>query len=130
MTAQNARRAARALDAKMILGRENFLRLTRQMNNTYVKLDETLAHTLRMTADMIDTAQQIGLEPERGQKLFKRLAKCSDSMMATRDDVIAAHLEATRIRMRTDQAETADGCYPYPYGQVEEKLRVVASKAA
>ena len=58
--------------------------------------------------------------------------------MSSRDDLISVHLEATRIRMRTDQAVVAEGCYPYfPYkiddGQTESadlaedrKLRAVA----
>ena len=78
---------------------------------------------------MIDTAQEIGLEPERGQKLFSKLTKFSSGVLSTRDDLIASHLEATRIRMRTDQAVTDDGCYPNPFptgGEEEEKLRVVA----
>lgn len=127
----NARRADRAAKSHLVLGRANYLRLTRQMNETYVKLDAALAHTLRMAADMVDTAQQIGLEPEKGQKLFVRLAQCSESMLASRNAVVAAHLEATRIRMRTDQAVTADGCYPdpYPHGQEDKGLKIVAQAA-
>ncbi len=91
-----------------------------------------------MMAAMIDTAQEIGLEPERGQKLFKKLQNFSGNVMSSREELISVHLEATRIRMRTDQAVVADGCYPYyPYkiddGQAEasnrtaeQKLRAVA----
>lgn len=122
----NERRAARAADSSLILGRQKFLTLSRQMNETYVKLDQTFVHTLRLTADMIETAHVIGLEPEKGQKLFQGLTACTDGMMMTRGNLIAAHLEATRIRMRTDQAETADGCPPPPWGEVGDGLRIVA----
>jgi len=122
----NERRAARAAQAELYLGHENFVRLTAQINQAYVKLDDTLAHTLRMSADFIETAQSIGLEPEQGQKLFRKLTTHAQTVLGSRDELIAAHLESTRIRMRTDQAERADGCLPPPWGQEEEKLRIVA----
>lgn len=122
----NARRAVRATNSTLILGRQRFLKLSGEMSEAYLKLDKALTHTLRLTADMIETAYEIGLEPDKGHKLFDGLANCANGMMSTRKDLIAAHLESTRIRMRTDQAETADGCPPVPWGEVEETLRIVA----
>ena len=122
----NAQRAERAANAKFHLGRERYLELTGQLRETYEKLDGTLSHALRMTAAMIDTCQEMGLEPEKGQKLFIGLSKFSEGIIANREELISAHLEATKIRMRTDQAVTNDGCYPWPFGEVEEKLKIVA----
>lgn len=121
----NPRRAERAANSELHLGRERFLQLSQQMMEAYEKLDGTLAHTLRMTAEMVDTAHQIGLEPEKGQKLFRNLTSCSNSMMNTRDELIAAHLESTRIRLQTDQAETDAGCFPNPFRHMGQ-LQAVA----
>lgn len=121
----NLRRADRAANSELYLGREHFQKLSQQMKEAYQKLDGTLAHTLRMTAEMVDTANEIGLEPEKGQKLFRNLTNCSASMMNTRDELITAHLEATRIRLKTDQAETDAGCYPI-FFEIKEPLKVVA----
>lgn len=120
-----SQRAERAANPEFHLGRERFLELTGQLHETYFKLDGTLAHSLRMTAAMIDTCVEMGVEPEKGQKLFVDLNKFNDGMITSRGDLLSAHREATKIRMRTDQA-TADGCLPWPWGQEEEKLRVVA----
>ena len=131
-------RKQRGDNSEFYLGHERFLELNGALRETYQRLDGTLAHSLRMMAAMIDTAQEIGLEPERGQKLFKKLQNFSGNVMSSRDDLISVHLEATRIRMRTDQAVVADGCYPYkPYAldadqpvavaqSDEHKLRAVA----
>ena len=132
------KRKERAASSELYLGHQRFLELNGALQETYERLDGTLAHSLRMMAAMIDTAQEIGLEPERGQKLFKKLQNFSGNVMSSREELISVHLEATRIRMRTDQAVVADGCYPYyPYkiddGQAEasdhaaeQKLRAVA----
>ncbi len=117
-------RKQRANNSELYLGHERFLELNGALRETYERLDGTLSHSLRMMAAMIDTAQEIGLEPERGQKLFRKLQTFSGNVMSSREDLISVHLEATRIRMRTDQAVVADGCYPYyPYkiddGQAE-----------
>ena len=131
-------RKQRAENSELHLGHKRFLELNGALRETYERLDGTLSHSLRMMAAMIDTAQEIGLEPERGQKLFRKLQAFSGNVMSSRDDLISVHLEATRIRMRTDQAVVADGCYPYyPYkiddGQAQasddatvQKLRAVA----
>lgn len=136
MPVQN--RKQRADKSELYLGHERFLEINGALRETYERLDSTLAHSLRMMAAMIDTAHEIGLEPERGQKLFRKLQTFSGNVMSSREDLISVHLEATRIRMRTDQAVVSDGCYPYyPYkiddGQTEaadqsgeHKLRAVA----
>ncbi|CAM5449567.1 hypothetical protein ACFSUK_23235 [Sphingobium scionense] len=125
----NARRAERAAKSEMHMSDDTFFALSGQVHDAYVKLDDVLAHTLRMSADMIDTARTIGLAPEQGQKLFKRFHGCIDTMMQSREQLLGAHLEATKIRMKTNQAERADGCYS-PWSALEEKqadaLRLVA----
>ncbi|WAC25148.1 hypothetical protein [Blastomonas sp. SL216] len=107
----NQRRAERASRSALYLSEEQFQALTGQVQTSYEKLDELLAHMLRMNADMIDTARTAGLEPEKGQKLFRKLNTCVSDLVISREDLVGAHLEATRIRMRTNQAERADGCY-------------------
>ena len=120
-------RSQRAANSKLYLGRKKFEELNSQLQETYSQLDSTLSHALRMTASMIETANAIGLEPEKGQKLFRKLTDFSTNVIGSREDLIAAHLEATRIRMRTDQAVTSDGCYPNPFKPSgEEKLKIVA----
>lgn len=108
----NLRRAERASRSTLHLSEEQFQSLTGQVRQSYEKLDELLAHMLRMNADMIDTAREAGLEPEKGQRLFRKLNSCVSDLVVSREDLVGAHLEATRIRMRTNQAERADGCYP------------------
>lgn len=108
----NSRRAERASRSTLHLSEEQFQALTGQVRQSYERLDELLAHMLRMNADMIDTAREAGLEPEKGQRLFRKLNSCVSDLVVSREDLVGAHLEATRIRMRTNQAERADGCYP------------------
>jgi hypothetical protein len=94
------------------------LQTTLTVQTSYEKLDELLSHMLRMYADMIDTARTAGLEPEKGQRLFRRLHTCVSDLVVSREDLVGAHLEATKIRMRTNQAERADGCYtPRPFAE-------------
>ncbi|WHO38340.1 hypothetical protein PMI04_017550 [Sphingobium sp. AP49] len=125
----NARRAERAAKNELQLSDDAFFNLSGQVRDAYVKLDDMLSHTLRMSADMIDTARTIGLAPEQGQKLFQRFHGCLDTMMQSREQLLGAHLEATRIRMRTNQAERADGCYG-PWNALDDgqgdALRLVA----
>lgn len=125
----NPRRAVRAAKSEMHLSDETFTQLSGQVRDAYVKLDDMLSHTLRLSADMIDTARTMGLAPEHGQKLFQRFHGCVDTMMQSREQLLGAHLEATRIRMRTNQAEQADGCYG-PWNALDEGkadgLRLVA----
>ena len=126
----NARRAARAAENALHLDRADTVRLTGQVNLAYEKLDAALAHTLRLQAAMIETGTKMGLEPETGQKLFKQLSQTVNSMMTSREELLASHLQATKIRMRTNQAATSEGCLPYPPPQIEtdasSHLRAVA----
>jgi hypothetical protein len=115
-------RKHRAETAELHLGHERFVELNSALRESYSRLDSALAHSLRMAAAMIETAQEIGLEPEKGQKLFRKLQAFSGNVMSSRDDLISVHLEATKIRMRTDQAVVAEGCYPYkPYGLTSDE---------
>lgn len=112
----NSRRAERASKSTLHLSEQQFQELTGQVQTSYEKIDELLSHMLRMNADMIDTARTAGLEPEKGQRLFRKLNTCVSDLVVSREDLVGAHLEATKIRMRTNQAERADGCYsPRPF---------------
>lgn len=105
-------RAARAALSEMHLSELRFTSLTTQIRQVYERIDSALVQALKLNADMIETAQEIGLEPEVGQKLFAELGECVGTMMASREKMVAAHTRATGIRMRTDQAARADGCWP------------------
>lgn len=105
-------RAARAAHSELHLSEQRFTSLTAQVKQVYERIDGALVHTLKLNAEMIETAQEIGLEPEIGQKLFSDFNECVGTMMASREKMVVAHTRATGIRMRTDQAARADGCWP------------------
>lgn len=123
----NQRRTERASRSELHLSEDQFQDLSGQVRVSYEKIDDLLAHMLRMNADMIDTAKTIGLEPEQGQRLFKKISVCVTDLVQGREDLVSAHLEATKIRMRTNQAERADGCYlPRPWqASSPEGIRLV-----
>jgi len=124
-------RAARAANSSLRLSDQKFHQLTGQLRQAYQKLDGTLMDTLLLNAAMIETAQEIGLEPQVGQKLFADFTDCVTTMMESRQKLVAAHTRATAIRMRTTQAERADGCWPYPGGGIDqEEKRVSHLRAA
>lgn len=79
-------RAARAANTSLKLSDARFLQLTAQVRQVYERIDGALAQALRLNADMIETAQEIGLEPEVGQKLFVDLTECVGTMMQSRED--------------------------------------------
>lgn len=97
-------------DEALPLSREKFLDLTNQMFGAYRHIDTALAHTLRMTSDMVETAGDIGLQPESGQLLFDDLSACLTRMVETRRQLLSAHRRAHVIRKRTTQAW--EGCPP------------------
>lgn len=109
-------RAARAAQSQLHLSNERFIALTTQVQSVYERLDGAMVEALRLNANMIETAQEIGLEPEVGQKLFGEFTECVGAMMVSREKMVAAHTRSTGIRMRTNQAARADGCYPWPGG--------------
>lgn len=113
------RRTARAADSKLHLSDARFAALTTQVKQVYDRLDGALIEALRLNADMIVTAQEIGLEPEIGQKLFSELNDCVGTMMTSRQQMVRAHTRATGIRMRTNQAIRGDGCWPWPSEGIE-----------
>ena len=49
----NARRAERAAKSEMHMSDDTFFNLSGQVRDAYVKLDDVLAHTLRMSADIL-----------------------------------------------------------------------------
>lgn len=113
-------RAARAASSDLRLTDQRFHQLTGQLRDAYAKLDGTLIDTLLLNAAMIETAQEIGLEPEVGQKLFADFNDCLVTLMDGRQKMVSAHTRATAIRMRTSQAERADGCWPFPGGGIDQ----------
>lgn len=109
-------RAARAAQTEMHLSDQRFHQLTGQVKQVYDKIDGALIDTLLLNAAMIETAQEIGLEPEVGQKLFADFNDCLTTMMDSRQKMVTAHTRATVIRMRTNQAVRSEGCWPWPGG--------------
>ncbi len=107
-------RAARAVHSEMHLTDARFSALTAQVKHVYEWIDGALVEALRLNAEMIEAAQEMGLEPEVGQKLFFELNDCVGTMMASRQKMVSAHGRATGIRLRTNQAARADGCWPWP----------------
>lgn len=87
--------------AKLPLNTDKFHALTRQVFSTYTKLDAALAHTLRLSGDMVETAGEIGLEADVGQALFNELTKCVDTIVLSRQQFLKAHRRAHVIRKRT-----------------------------
>jgi hypothetical protein len=114
-------RAARAAQSELQLTDARFVALTGQVKVVYERIDGALVEALRLNAEMIETAQEIGLEPEVGQKLFLELNECVGTMIISRQQMVAVHSRATGIRMRTSQAVRADGCWPWPSGIDSEK---------
>lgn len=108
-------RQRRSQDSELYLGPARFQDLRRQLYDTYDHLDSAMSHALHMTASFMDAAREIGLEPEKAQKLYRKLSTLNSNMLCTRESLVSVHLDATRIRMRTDQAITCDGCYPNPF---------------
>ena len=122
-------RATRGDRNKLDLDDKTFFDLSTKIRNAYELLDGALSHTLRLNADMVDTAQRIGLEPETGQKLFAEFSDCLGTLMDSRHKMLAAHTRATSIRMRTNQAERGFGCWELPSGHDDGKqisLRAVS----
>jgi hypothetical protein len=63
-------RAARAAHSQLHLTDVRFVALTGQVKTVYERIDGAMVEALRLNANMIETAQEMGLEPEVGQKLF------------------------------------------------------------
>lgn len=120
-------RANRSAKSELHLDYRRGKALTDQIKTIYANLDAAVVETLRLNANMIETARDIGLAPEKGQKLFNGLNKCATTMIESREEFITAHRTATGIRMQTNQAETDWGCLPPPNSQVNEPhLQAVA----
>jgi len=117
-------RAIRAAQSALRLDYRRGQALTDQIQDVYANLDAAVVETLRLNANMIETAREIGLAPEKGQKLFDGLSKCTATMLESRDEFVSAHRIATGIRMQTNQAETDWGCLPKE--ATEPRLRTAA----
>jgi hypothetical protein len=100
----------------MHLSDRRFTSVTTHLRQVYERIDGALVETLRLHAEMIETCQEMGLEPEVGQRLFAELNECVGTIVESRQKMVAAHTRATGIRMRTNQAARADGCWPWRPG--------------
>lgn len=83
------------------LAREKFVSLTEQLFGGYAKIDAALAHTFRLAGEMVETADEIGLEPQIGQALFADLTRCADSIVLSRQQFLKVHRRAHKIRQST-----------------------------
>lgn len=122
-----AHRELRAAQTKLVIGSEKTRHLGAQIKTAYSKLDDAIAQTLRMSADLVEAAQFIDLEPETGQKLFDELSGCTEAMFNSRQRLLTAHRRATGIRMRTDQAVAYEGTWAVPEHDNVVPLNVVAA---
>lgn len=89
----------------MQLDRNQSQEIATGLQEGYAKLDEALAHTLRLGAVMVETGKAVGLDPLSGQKLYSSIADCAASMIKSRDDLVAVHQQAHKIRMRSTAAD-------------------------
>ncbi|NWK94349.1 hypothetical protein DM806_01340 [Sphingobium lactosutens] len=111
------------------LDRDRFLTLTESVFGTYTHIDAAMAHTLRLAGDMVETAGEIGLEPNVSQSLFNDLTSCLGTMLLSRQQFLKVHRRAHAIRKRTTVAW--EGC-PYTIdsepatSSVPVQLKVVA----
>lgn len=71
----------------------------------YVKLDDAIAHTLRIGTMIVETGKAAGLDPLSSQKLYASLAECTANMVKSRGDLVAAHQQAHKIRMRSTASD-------------------------
>ncbi|WIW90463.1 hypothetical protein K3M67_20840 (plasmid) [Sphingobium sp. V4] len=92
------------------LDRDRFLTLTESVFGTYTHIDAAMAHTLRLAGDMVETAGEIGLEPNVSQSLFDDLKNCIGTLLLSRQQFLKVHRRAHSIRQRTTVAW--EGC-PY-----------------
>lgn len=99
------------------LSDERFQSITNQIFGTYANIDTALAHTLRLSGDLVETAQEIGLEPNVSQALFADVSVCLGTMLQTRKEFLKVHRRAHSIRSRTTKAW--EGC---PFSLDEEPV--------
>lgn len=87
---------------------ERFISLSDQILGTYNRIDKALAHTLRLSSELVETADEMGLEPQVGQALFADLTNCVGSMVLSRQQFLKVHRRAHSIRKNTTVAW--EGC--------------------
>ena len=121
-------RNERAKKARYHVTDEQFHRLTDKIKGTYSRLDQTRCDALRLEAELLEVAEEIGLEPKLTQEIITRSSICLETMRDTRKNLVAVHNFTTGIRMQTNQAERGVGCYGSLDKADESKpdLRVVA----
>lgn len=101
------------------------------LNQTYEALDAAMAQAFRASANMIETGRRIGLDPKSGQKLFTDLAACTGAMIESRQNLVAAHHQAHRIRMRSTAARVQMAGCPWALGEENgEAVRVQLTAVA
>lgn len=98
------------------------------LHQAYELIDAAMIHTLRTSASLIEKGRSIGLDPKSGQKLFDEMAACTGAMVESRQNLVAAHQQAHRIRMRSTAAHVRMlGC---PWGSLEEGEVAAPAKLA
>lgn len=120
-------RNERAKRADYHIDDATYERLSSQIQDSYLKLDATCCHVLRMGADFIETAEAIRMRPELTQKLIGKSVKMLESIKESRADLVSYHLTATTLRMQTNQAVRGTGTFERPRGEHDApELRSVA----
>jgi hypothetical protein len=115
---------------RLPLDRNDTQEIATGLQEGYAKLDEIIAHTFRLGATIVETGSAAGLDPLSGQKLYARLADCAANVLKGRDDLVAAHQQAHKIRMRSTQADVHLWGCTTPYGEATGTPEVAVAVAA
>lgn len=110
---------SKAHDSRLNLDRNDCQAIATGLQEGYAKLDDALAHTLRLSASLIETSQAIGLDPLSSQKLYASLSDCAAHMLRGRENFVTAHQQAHKIRMRSTAADVHLWGCTGPMGVVE-----------
>lgn len=100
------------------------------LNQGYSMLDDALAHTLRLSATIVETGKAAGLDPLTGQRLYASLAQCAANMVRSRDDLVTAHQQAHKVRMRSSSADVVLWGCTGPLSQSEAEVAAQKGSAA
>ncbi|NWK95026.1 hypothetical protein DM806_04945 [Sphingobium lactosutens] len=95
----------RTSNERLPLDRNQCQDITTGLNEGYVKLDDMIAHTLRLGTMIVETGKASGLDPLSSQKLYASLADCAANMVRSRGDLVSVHQQAHKIRMRSTSAD-------------------------
>lgn len=108
---------SRPLDQSFPLERTDGQEIVNDLNQAYEMLDAVLAHSLRLSAKLVETGHAMGLDPKSGQKLFTVMSAHTETMIQSRAELLSAHQQAHRIRLRSTLRDARMWGCPY----IEEK---------